>query len=102
VAFAEQEINAALYWENNEPEEYVSLCPTSAITGEGLPDLMIYIAKMCQERFYKNLQVEDEFECSVLEVKVIEGLGTTIDVILVNGNLSVGDTIILSGFNGHI
>lgn len=33
---------------------------------------------------------------------MIEGLGTTIDVILVNGILSVGDTIIISGFNGPI
>jgi translation initiation factor 5B len=35
-------------------------------------------------------------------VKVIEGHGTTIDVILVNGVLKVGDTIILAGFNGPI
>ena len=37
-----------------------------------------------------------------MEVKVIEGHGHTIDVILVNGVLNVGDTIILSGFNGPI
>ena len=37
-----------------------------------------------------------------MEVKVIEGHGHTIDVILVNGILNVGDTIILSGFNGPI
>jgi translation initiation factor 5B len=37
-----------------------------------------------------------------LEVKVIEGHGTTIDVILVNGILNIGDTIVLSGFNGPI
>ena len=35
-------------------------------------------------------------------VKVIEGHGTTIDVILVNGVLNFGDTIVLSGFNGPI
>lgn len=48
------------------------------------------------------MREKEEFECSVLEVKVIEGLGTTIDVILVNGVLNVGDTIVLSGFNGPI
>lgn len=35
-------------------------------------------------------------------MKIIEGLGTTIDVILVNGMLKVGDTIVLQGFNGAI
>jgi translation initiation factor 5B len=37
-----------------------------------------------------------------LEVKILEGHGTTIDVVLVNGVLKVGDTIILQGFNGPI
>jgi translation initiation factor 5B len=35
-------------------------------------------------------------------VKVIEGHGTTIDVVLVNGLLKVGDTIVVSGMNGPI
>lgn len=50
VAFAEQGFNAILYWENNNLDEFVSLCPTSAITGEGLPDLITYLSKFCQER----------------------------------------------------
>ena len=45
---------------------------------------------------------KDQFDCTVLEVKVIEGLGTTIDVVLVNGVLKVHDTIILQGLNGAI
>jgi translation initiation factor 5B len=52
--------------------------------------------------FKQKLKEKDEFECTVLEVKVIEGLGTTIDVVLVNGFLHVGDTIVVAGFNGPI
>ena len=37
-----------------------------------------------------------------MEVKVIEGHGTTIDVVLVNGTIKVGDTIVISGMNGAI
>ena len=43
LAFAEIGYNTALYWENKEVEEYLSFCPTSAITGEGLSDLMTYL-----------------------------------------------------------
>jgi len=37
-----------------------------------------------------------------LEVKAIPGLGTTIDVILLNGSLREGDTLIVAGTDGPI
>ena len=63
---------------------------------------MTYLSYMCQTKIPKQLYERDEHECTVLEVKVIEGLGTTIDVVLVNGLLKVQDTIVLQGFNGPI
>lgn len=33
VQFAEQSLNAALFYENPDPRSFVSLVPTSAITG---------------------------------------------------------------------
>jgi translation initiation factor IF-2 len=80
----------------------VSLVPTSAITGEGIPDLLHLLVQLTQTRMNDKLMYLSELECTVLEVKVIEGLGTTIDVILSNGVLNEGDRIVVCGLNGPI
>jgi len=102
TAFAEQGLNAVLSYNNKNFSKYVSLCPTSAHTGEGIPDLLRLLIKLTQERMANDLMYLSELECTVLEVKVIEGLGTTIDVILSNGKLHEGDRIVLCGLNGPI
>ena len=102
VAFAEQGFNAELYYENKSMAKYVSLVPTSAHTGEGIPDMLKLLVSLAQERMTNKLMYLSEVECTVLEVKVIEGLGTTIDVVLSNGILREGDRIVLCGLNGAI
>lgn len=39
---------------------------------------------------------------SIFQVKALPGLGTTVDVILVNGKLKEGDTVIVPGTEGPI
>lgn len=94
---AEQGFNSELFHRNKNMSRYVSVVPTSAHTGEGIPDMIKLIIKLTQERMTNNLMYLSEVECTVLEVKVIEGLGTTIDVILSNGVLHEGDRIVLCG-----
>jgi len=100
--FAEQGLNASLYYKNQDFRKNVSLVPTSAITGEGIPDLLMLLVQLTQTLMANRLLYSDVLQCTVLEVKVIEGLGTTVDVILVNGILHEGDTIVLCGLNGPI
>lgn len=102
VQFAEQGLNAALFYENPDPTDYISLCPTSAITGEGMGNLLYLIVELCQSMLAKRLMYSEELLATVLEVKAIPGLGTTIDAILINGKLKEGDTMCLAGTDGPI
>lgn len=102
LAFAEQGLNACLYYDNKNLGRNVSLIPTSAITGEGIPDMIMLLVNLTQSRMAESLMYISELECTVLEVKVIEGLGTTIDVVLSNGYLREGDRIVVCGLNGPI
>ncbi|KAI6046535.1 hypothetical protein EDC04DRAFT_2864725 [Pisolithus marmoratus] len=102
LAFAEQGLNAVLYYQNTNFARNVSLVPTSAITGEGVPDMIMLLVNLTQQRMSDRLMYLSELECTVLEVKVIEGLGTTIDVVLSNGILREGDKIVVCGLNGPI
>lgn len=102
VQFAEQGLNAALFYENPDIKTYVSLVPTSAVTGEGMGNLLALIVEFSQNMLAKRLMYSDELQATVLEVKAISGLGTTIDVILVNGTLREGDTMLLAGTDGPI
>lgn len=102
IQFAEQGLNAALFYENPDIRSYVSLVPTSAITGEGMGNLLALIVQSCQNMLAKRLMYSEELQATVLEVKAISGLGTTIDAILVNGKLREGDTMVLAGTDGPI
>lgn len=102
LAFAEQGFNSELFYENKNMARFVSLVPTSAHTGEGIPDMLKLLVSLTQERMTSSLMYLSEVECTVLEVKVIEGLGTTIDVILSNGVMREGDRIVLCGIDGAI
>lgn len=100
--FQAQGLNCALYYENKDKKNVVSLVPTSALSGEGMPDLLMLLIQLTQKFMEKRLQILSDLSCTVLEVKQVSGLGTTIDVILSNGRLNRGDTIVLCGLHGPI
>lgn len=65
-----------------------------------MPDLLMLLVQLTQKFMEKQLIYTTKVQATVLEVKVVEGLGTAVDVVLVNGVLHVGDQIILSGMQG--
>lgn len=75
----------------------VGIVPISAITGEGVPDLLMVLVGLAQ-RFLKEslgLTASGSGVGTILEVKEERGLGTTLDVILYDGEIRAGDTIIV-------
>ena len=82
--------------------KYVSIVPTSAVTGEGVPDLLWLLLELTQKRMSKQLMYLSKVAATILEVKVVEGFGYTIDVVLSNGILREGDRVVLCGLNGPI
>ena len=99
---AEQGLNVALYYENPDPKEYISMVPTSAHSGEGLGNLQALLVHLCQTQLAKRLSFSEELQANVMEVKAIPGLGTTIDIVLLNGTLKEGQTMIVAGTEGPI
>lgn len=102
LALSEQGLNSELYFQNKNMSKYVSIVPTSAVTGEGVPDLLWLLLELTQKRMSKQLMYLSKVEATILEVKVVEGFGYTIDVVLSNGYLREGDRIVLCGLNGPI
>jgi len=102
VQFAERGFNAVPYYKNKDFRKNLSIVPTSAITGEGIPDLLMLLVQLTQRMMTDKLYLSPTLRCTVLEIKVVEGLGTTADVIISDGILHEGDTIVLCGRNGPI
>ncbi len=75
----------------------IGIVPISAITGEGVPDLLLVLVGLAQRFLKENLKLTASGPGvgTILEVKEEKGLGTTLDVILYNGEFNAGDTIIV-------
>ncbi|MCK5304478.1 MAG: translation initiation factor IF-2, partial [Candidatus Heimdallarchaeota archaeon] len=76
----------------------IAIVPTSAKSGEGIPDLFLVLSGLTQQFMMSKLEYsEGPGIGTILEVKEEEGLGTTIDVILYEGMLKKNDQIVVGG-----
>jgi translation initiation factor 5B len=75
----------------------VGIVPISAVTGEGVPDLLMILAGLAQRFLKDNLKLTATGPGvgTILEVKEEKGLGVTLDVILYNGEFNSGDMVIV-------
>jgi translation initiation factor 5B len=98
------EFNSERYDRIRDFQRTIAIVPVSALTGEGIPDLLMVMIGLAQRFMTGNLHFSagNPARGTVLEVKEERGLGSTIDVILYDGTLSVGDEIAVGAQNGVI
>ena len=101
---AELGFNAERFDRVEDYTKQIAIIPTSAKTGEGLPELLMVMAGLAQRFLEENLKVNagGNAKGTILEVKEEKGLGATIDVIIYDGSLKQNDTIVIGSLDEPI
>jgi translation initiation factor 5B len=77
-------------------QKTIAIVPTSAKTGEGIPELLAVLIGLTQQYLQNRLKTtEGPAKGTVLEVKEEPGLGITTNVIIYDGTLQKGDLIVV-------
>jgi translation initiation factor 5B len=90
---------ADMYWRVQDFQNNIGVVPVSAITGEGIPDLLTVLMGLSQ-RFLKEgmaIDVTGPGAGTVLEVTEERGFGTTLDAVVYDGTIAEGDQIVVGG-----
>ncbi|MHA1835920.1 MAG: translation initiation factor IF-2 [Candidatus Odinarchaeia archaeon] len=81
----------------------IAIIPTSAKTGEGIPELLMVLAGLTQQYLGHKLEIDETVgKGVVLEVKEEPGLGITADTIVYDGVIRKGDTIVVGSLTEPI
>lgn len=101
---AEQEINAALYYENKNFKNTISMVPISAKTGEGIPDLIVMISKLTTRKLARVMRDQNSLynHCFgyIMETRQDEKHGLIVYGLLLTNELHRGDEILAESVDG--
>ncbi|MEK6813086.1 MAG: translation initiation factor IF-2, partial [Nanoarchaeota archaeon] len=94
---AEYNLNAERFDRIDDFAKQIAIVPCSALTGEGIPELLMVLTGLAQKFLEKKLEIDPAREGKgiILEVKEEKRLGTTLDVILYDGSLKVNDQVVM-------
>jgi translation initiation factor 5B len=101
---SENGFSADMYWRVRDFQSNVGVVPVSAKTGEGIPDLLAVLMGLSQRYMKEAMEIDvgGPGAGTVLEVKEERGFGTTLDVVLYDGTVRKGDTVVVGGMNDPI
>jgi translation initiation factor 5B len=81
----------------------VAIVPTSAKTGDGIPELLMVLSGLTQQYLKDRLSISTgPAKGAILEVREETGLGTTLDTIIYEGILKKSDTVVVGGLDDVI
>ena len=103
-SLAELGLNAERFDRVQDYTKQIAMVPCSAQTGEGIQELLMVLTGLAQRFLEKCLEcnIQSQAKGTVLEVKEEKGLGKTMDAIIYDGKLKVGDTIVVAGLSQPI
>ncbi len=83
----------------NDFTKEIPIIPICAKSSEGVPEILMFLAGLSQKYLEERLEIEVKGpgKGTILEVREERGLGTTIDVILYEGSMDVGQGIVVGG-----
>ncbi|MFD1597998.1 translation initiation factor IF-2 [Halobellus rarus] len=101
---SDEGFSADLYWRVQNFTKNVGVVPLSAITNEGVPDLLAVLMGLSQRYMKEQMAVDvtGPGAGTVLEVKDERGFGATVDVVLYDGSVRADDRIVVGGIDGPI
>ncbi|MBW2994949.1 translation initiation factor IF-2 [Candidatus Woesearchaeota archaeon] len=101
---AKHGLNAERFDRVEDFKKQIAMVPTSAQTGEGIPEILMVLIGLAQRFLEQGLKTDASGPAkgTVMEVKETTGLGTTIDVILFDGTLKKNDTLVIGGLEEPI
>ncbi|MCK5151061.1 MAG: translation initiation factor IF-2 [Candidatus Thorarchaeota archaeon] len=81
-------------------QQSVAIVPTSAKTGDGVPELLMVLSGLTQQFLAERLTIsQGPARGAVLEIREETGLGLTLDIIIYDGVLNKTDTIVVGGLD---
>jgi translation initiation factor 5B len=101
---SDEGFSADMYWRVQDFQRNVGVVPVSAETGEGIPDLLAVLMGLSQRYMKEEMEIDvsGPGAGTVLEVKEERGFGTTLDVVLYDGTVRKGDTVVVGGVEDPI
>jgi translation initiation factor eaIF-5B len=96
--------SADFYWRVQNFQRNIGVVPVSAETGEGVADLLTVMMGLSQRYMREEMEIDvaGPGAGTVLEVKDERGFGATLDVVLYDGTVREGDTVVVGGEEGAI